>query len=168
MCEGIGRIPSKETVSLWIERDMWRKSQEAGNAFLIECHPAVVEALIGLDGENVEELEHQLRRGIYIRANFDMEYEEYDIVSGTIEDFDRKHMAYRRAQVLECNVRRSTFEAANKTVGWTDSGYFIELMDGSAYLGHRVKVVLQDIRRSYAVGDVILPGVGAGARGNLS
>ncbi len=168
MCEGIGRIPSKETVSLWIERDMWRKSQEAGNAFLIECHPAVVEALIGLDGENVEELEHQLRRGIYIRANFDMEYEEYDIVSGTIEDFDRKHMAYRRAQVLECNVRRSTFEAANKTVGWTDGGYFIELMDGSDYLGHRVKVVLQDIRRSYAVGDVILPGVGAGARSNLS
>ena len=66
MCEGIGRIPSKETVSLWIERDMWRKTQDAGNAFLIECHPAVVEALIGLDGENVEELEHQIRRGIYI------------------------------------------------------------------------------------------------------
>lgn len=163
MCEGVGRIASKETVSLWIERDMWRKLQDPGNAFLIECHPVVVEALIGSDGENVEELEHEMRRGIYIRANFDMEYEEYEIRSGTIEEFDREYMPYRRAQVVEVNVRRSAFEGASRTVAWSDSGYFIELMNGADFLGHRVKVVLQDLRRSYAVGDVILPGVAARA-----
>ncbi len=158
MCLGVGRISSKETVSLWIERDMWRRQNEAGNAFLIECHPAVVEALIGLDGENVEELEHEMRRGIYIRANFDMEYEDYEITSGSIEAFDQEHMGFRRAQVLECNVRRSAFENVNRIVGWTDNGYFVELVDAEAYVGHRAKVVLQDIRRSYAVADVILPG----------
>jgi ribonuclease G len=158
MCAGQGRISSKETVSLWIERDMWRKINDSGNAFLVECHPAAVEALIGLDGENVEELEHQMRRGIYIRANFDMEYEEYEITSGNVEEFDREFMGYRRAQVLECNVRRSAFDNVNRIVGWTDTGYFVELIDGAEYVGHRVKVVLQDIRRSYAVGDVILPG----------
>jgi len=158
MCTGVGRIASKETVSLWIERDMWRKMQEAGNAFLVECHPAVVEALIGLDGENVEELEHEMRRGIYIRANFDMEYEEYEIRNGTIEEFDRQYMGYRRAQVMEANVRRSAFENANKVVGWTDAGFYIELLDGMSHIGGRAKVCLQDIRRSYAVADVILPG----------
>lgn len=158
MCAGVGRIPSKDTVSLWIERDMWRKIHDSGNAFLVECHPAVVEALIGLDGENVEELEHEMRRGIYIRANFDMEYEEYEIRSGTIEDFDRKLMGYRRAQVLEANVRRSAFEHANKVIGWTDSGFYIELIDGMEHVGGRAKVCLQDIRRAYAVADVILPG----------
>jgi ribonuclease G len=164
MCTGIGRIASKETVSLWIERDMWRKITEAGNAFIVECHPAVVEALIGLDGENVEELEHQMRRGIYIRANFDMEYEEYEIRSGTIEEFDRQYMGFRRAQVLEANVRRSAFEGSNKVVGWTDTGFYVELMDGSNFVGNRAKVILQDIRRSYAVGDVILPGSAAVSR----
>lgn len=158
MCEGQGRIPSKETVSLWIERDMWRKVHEPGNAFLIECHPAAVEALIGADGENFEDLEHEMRRGIYIRANFDMEYEEYEIQSGTIEAFDREYMGYRRAQVLEVNVRRSAFENLSKIVGWTDSGYYVELLDGAEYIGHRAKVCLQDIRRSFAVADVILPG----------
>jgi ribonuclease G len=158
MCDGRGRISSKETVSLWIERDMWRRINEAGNAFLIECHPAAVEALIGADGENVEELEHEMRRGIFIRANFDMEYEEYEIKSGTIEDFERQQMGFRRAQVLECNVRRSSFENLNKIVGWTDGGYYIELLDGAEYIGHRAKVCLQDIRRSFAVADVILPG----------
>ncbi len=158
MCAGVGRIASKETVSLWIERDMWRKIHEAGNAFIIECHPSVVEALIGLDGENVEDLEHQMRRGIYIRANFDMEYEEYEIRSGSIEDFDRQHMGYRRAQVLECNVRRSAFENAQKAVGWTDGGFYVELTDGMEYIGQRAKVCLLDLRRSYGVADVILPG----------
>ncbi|HEY3782748.1 MAG TPA: Rne/Rng family ribonuclease [Fimbriimonadaceae bacterium] len=158
MCDGRGRISSKETVSLWIERDMWRRINEAGNAFLIECHPAAVEALIGADGENVEELEHEMRRGIFIRANFDMEYEEYEIKSGSIEDFERTQMGFRRAQVLECNVRRSSFENLNKIVGWTDGGYYIELIDGAEYIGHRAKVCLQDIRRSFAVADVILPG----------
>jgi ribonuclease G len=164
MCEGQGRISSKETVSLWIERDMWRKIKDPGNAFLVECHPAVVEALIGADGENVEELEHEMRRGIYIRANFDMEYEEYEIRSGSIDEFDRKHMGLRRAQVLEVNVRRSSFESLNKIVGWTDNGYYIELLDGAQYVGHRAKVCLQDIRRSYAVADVILPGAPVSVR----
>ncbi|MFN8219387.1 MAG: Rne/Rng family ribonuclease [Fimbriimonadales bacterium] len=166
MCEGQGRISSKETVSLWIERDMWRKISDPGNAFLVECHPAVVEALIGADGENVEELEHQMRRGVYIRANFDMEYEEYEIRSGTIEEFDRQHMGFRRAQVVECNVRRSSHETLNKIIGWTDGGYYIELIDGAKYVGQRAKVCLQDIRRSFAVADVILPGVApSGTRG---
>ena len=168
MCLGQGRISSKETVSLWIERDMWRKVSEPGNAFLVECHPSVVEALIGVDGENCEELEHELRRGIYIRANFDMDYEDYEITPGKIEEFDRQYMGFRRAQVLECNVRRSAFDNTNKIVGWTDGGYYVELLNGEEHVGHRVKVVLQDIRRSFAVADVILPGAPAATARSLA
>lgn len=164
MCTGQGRIASKETVSLWIERDMRRRLAESGNAFLIECHPAVVESLIGADGENVEDLEHELNRGIYLRANFDFAFEEYTITSGTIDEFDANQMGYRRAQVLECNVRRSSFENLNKVIGWTDAGYYIELLDGVGHVGHRVKVCLQDIRRSFAVADVILPGAAVVSR----
>jgi hypothetical protein len=69
-------------------------------------------------------------------------------------------MGYRRAQVLEVNVRRSAFENQAKTSGWTDGGYYVELLDGTDFVGGRAKVVLQDIRRSFAVGDVILPGRG--------
>jgi ribonuclease G len=99
-----------------------------------------------------------MRRGIFIRANFDMEYEEYEIRSGTIEEFDRDWMGYRRAQAVEANVRRSSFENATKVVGWTDNGYYIELLDGAEQIGGRARVLLQDLRRSFAVGDVIMPG----------
>jgi ribonuclease G len=164
MCLGVGRIPSKETVSLWIERDMRRRMAEPGNAFLVEAHPAVVEALIGLDGESVEELEHDIRRGIYIRANFDLEYDEYEITAGTLEEFDSEFMGYRRAQVMEVNVRRSAYDGSGKVVGWTDDGFYVELGNGTDSIGQRAKVVLLDIRRSYGVADMIMPGTAAPLR----
>ncbi|MER3496734.1 MAG: hypothetical protein C4320_08205 [Armatimonadota bacterium] len=155
MCLGVGRIPSRDTVSLWIERDMWRRHADEGDAFLVEAHPSVIEALIGSDGEAVENLEHKMRRGIYIRANVEMEYEEYEITSGTIAEFDRKLMPYRRAQVVEVNVRRPGGEGKERAIGWTDDGFFIELLDADAAVGNRARVSILDLRRSYGVGDVI-------------
>jgi len=158
MCEGRGRIASTDTVGLWIEREMHRRLNEPGNAFMIECHPAVVESLIGADGEEIEEMEHSLRRGLYIRANFDFNIEDFEVHSGSIEQMDQDLMGFRRAQVMECNVRRSHGDHSEKAIGWTDGGYYVELLDGTDLVGSRVKVVLQDIRRSFAVADVILPG----------
>lgn len=158
LCEGRGRVASRQTVGLWIEREMRRRLNDAGNAFYVECHPAVVEELIGADGEGIEDLEHELRRGLFIRANFDYDFEEFVIEDGTVEELSQKHMSYRRSQVVECMVRRAYNDTTGKAVGWTDSGYYIELVDGGEHIGHRVKVVLQDIRRAFAVADVILPG----------
>ncbi len=157
-CEGRGRIASSDTVALWIEREMRRKLHDPGDAFYVECHPAVVESMIGGDGEAIEDLEHELKRGLYMRANFDFEFEDFEIASGTMDEFDRRYMGYRRAQVLECNVRRSALDGGSKAIGWTDGGYYIELLDGGEHVDGRVKVVLQDIRRAFSVADVILPG----------
>lgn len=157
-CEGRGRVASSDTVSLWIERDLRRAMDEPGNAFFVECSLAVCEALIGADGENVEELEHLLRRGLFIRSDPTLAHDEYRIQSGTIDNFDKTIMGFRRAQVLECTVRASMLNGSDKAVGWTDDGYYIELLDGDAYVGRRVKICLEDIRRSFAVGSVIMPG----------
>jgi ribonuclease G len=158
LCAGRGRIASSDTVAIWIEREMRRRVHEPGDAFHVVAHPAVVESLIGADGEAVEELEHDLQRGLYIRASFDVGYEEFAVTAGTIDEFDRRSMNVRRAQVVECTVRRSSLDAG-KAVGWTDGGYYIELLDGEDHIGERVKVVLQDLRRAFGVGDVIQPSV---------
>jgi ribonuclease G len=158
MCDGRGRIASFDTVALWIERDLSRKLNEGGDAFLVECHPAVVETLIGADGEEIEVLEHELKRGLYIRANFDFEYDEYEIKTTTIEEMDAKMLDTRRAQVVDCSVRSSSVNGLDKIIGWTDEGFYIELLTGEEMVGHRSKVIIQDVRRSFAVGDVIVAG----------
>lgn len=159
-CEGRGRIPSTDTVGLWIERAIRRRLDEEGTAFFVQCHPAVVESLIGADGEAIEEMEHELKRGLFIRANFDFEIDEFEIEGGFIEKFEQSLMNFRRAQVVEANVRSSSSAPGYKAVGWTDDGYYVELLDGHDLVGQRVKVVLQDLRRAYAVADVILSGKG--------
>ena len=158
VCTGRGRVPSSQTVSLWVERDLRREIGQPGNAFFVECSPAVAEAVIGPDGENVEDLEHSLRHAVFVRSNPTLSQDEYTISPGTIEEFERKAMGYRRAQVLECNVRESDLHGPSKAIGWTDSGYLIDLLDGEELIGKRVKVCLEDIRRSFAAGSVILTG----------
>lgn len=157
-CEGLGRVPSTETVSLWVERDLQRALNSPGNAFYVECSPAVCESLIGPDGENVEELEHRLRRAIYVRSNPTLAQDEYRIEEGEISEFDRELVPFRRAQVIECNVRASTLPGSTKAVGWTDDGYYLELSEGEAHIGKRVKVCIEDIRRSFAIASVITTG----------
>ncbi|MEM4408044.1 MAG: Rne/Rng family ribonuclease [Candidatus Caldarchaeum sp.] len=161
VCEGTGRVPSPETVSLWIERDLKRRLREPGNAFFIQCHPSVCEELIGLEGENVERLEHQFRRGLYVRGSPELGIEEYIITAGTIEDFDKKLMNFRRAQVVECLVEESSLSGGPRLVGWTENGYYTELSmpNGEVRPGEKVKVCLDDIRRSFAVASVIQTGI---------
>ena len=98
-------------------------------------------------------------RGIYLRADFDMAFDEYTIDSDTIENLDKDFMGFRRAQVVECNIRRSDDEGLNKIIGWTDNGFYIELIGGANLVGQRTKVMVLDIRRSFGVGEPILAGV---------
>ncbi|GIV02474.1 MAG: ribonuclease G [Fimbriimonadales bacterium] len=161
-CNGIGRVPSTETVSLWVERDLQRALHSPGNAFYVECNPAVCESLIGPDGENVEELEHRLRRAVYVRSNPTLAQDEYRIEHGDIEEIEAELLPFRRAQVIECNVRASTLPGSTKAVGWTDDGYYLELSEGEPHIGKRVKVCLEDIRRSFAIASVITTGARTG------
>jgi ribonuclease G len=164
VCQGRGRVWSLETIAMEIEREMRRHLSKHATAIRVTCHPHLVEALIGDDGEFVEELEHELERGIYIRADFDYEFpDEFQIESGSIEQFDIQLMktgehgaALSPNTILECNVRRSALEDGRKIIGWTDEGYYIELINGQEQVGHRAKVALRDIRRSFGVGEVIL------------
>lgn len=157
-CDGLGRVPSSDSVSLWVERDLRRALQEPGTALFVECHPDVCEAIIGTDGANVENLEHTLRRAIFVRANEELAHDQYSIESGNMEEIEQMAMGFRRAQVLECNVRESHLTGMTKSIGWTDSGYYIELVGGEEHIGRRVKICLEDIRRSFAVGSIILQG----------
>ena len=68
---------------------------------------------------------------------------------------------YRRSQVIEVNVRRSAFEGSNKVIGWTDEGFYVELSNSENAIGQRARVVLRDIRRSFSVADLIMPGAPA-------
>ncbi len=151
-------MPSSESVSLQLERDLRRAAINPNNlrreAFLISCHPDVAELLIGPDGATVAEMEQHLQRAIYIRAQADSHIEKYNIEPGEITDYDKSRLNYRRAQVVECRITRSLLKEPGKCIGWAD-GYLLDLDDGNRLIGQKAKVKIVDVRRSFAVGQVI-------------
>lgn len=158
-CGGRGKVPSPETVSLIAERELQRvakKEKPSKDALLITCHPDVAEYLVGQDGENVDRIEREVQKAIYVRGDLRASAEKFEILAGEIEQFDRKYGAHRRAQVVECTVSPSQLQSEPVTVGWSD-GYLLELNDGRKWMGQRVKAKITDVRRSYACA-VIIPG----------
>jgi ribonuclease G len=155
VCHGRGRIPSPETVSLWIERDLASRAQkEHAEAYLIEAHPDAIELLIGEDGTNIEMLEHALECALFARARPDMPIEEYRIQAGTLEGLKRQYLPYRPLQVVECQLRRSALEEELK-IGWTADGYLL-LWETEAPRQSIHKVTLSEVRRSYAFAEPVL------------
>jgi ribonuclease G len=157
-CKGRGHQPSAESVSLLLERDLRRQVNDPKNAkrdaFLITCHPEVAELLIGPDGTTVAELERQLQRVLYVRCDLDAHVEKYSIESGEIAEYEKSRLNYRRAQVVECRITRSLLKESGKPIGWTE-GYMLDLDDGNKFIGQKAKVRIVDVRRSYAVAQVI-------------
>ena len=157
-CKGRGHLPSAESVSLVIERDLRRQIGDPKNArreaFLITCHPEVAELVIGPEGTNITWLEQQVQRALYVRCDLNAHIEKYSIEGGEINDYDKNRLGFRRAQIVECRVVRSLLKEPNKCIGWAD-GYLLDLDDGYKMVGQRAKVRITDVRRSYATASVI-------------
>ena len=157
-CNGRGHLPSSESVSLLLERDLRRVVNTPQNlkreAFLVTCHPDVAELLIGPDGTTIAEMEQHLQRAIYVRAHMESHIEKYNIEPGEIVELDKQKLSYRRSQVVECRILRSQLKEQGKCIGWAD-GYLLDLDDGHRLAGQRAKVKIVDVRRSFAVGQLI-------------
>lgn len=157
-CKGRGHLPSAESVSLVIERDLRRQVGDPKNArkeaFLITCHPEVAELVIGPEGDNITWLEQQLQRALYVRCDLNTHIEKYAIEGGDINEYDKAKLTARRSQIVECRVVRSLLKEPNKCIGWAD-GYLLDLDDGYKMVGQRAKARITDVRRSYATASVI-------------
>ncbi|MCX6376593.1 MAG: Rne/Rng family ribonuclease, partial [Armatimonadetes bacterium] len=69
-CQGRGAILSAESVSIQAERELKKLASEVDDeAFLVTAHPEVAAYLIGASGQTSNNIEKQIRRALYVRAN---------------------------------------------------------------------------------------------------
>lgn len=154
-CQGRGRIKSSESVSIDIEREIKKMASETDEeAFIITAHPEVAVHLIGPMGEAIDEIERRLKRAIYVRANEEMHIEKFEIVPTNIQETERQMQRFKSSETVECSVVRNPYSLLPRSTAWID-GYMVDLANGGKYIGQRVKAKLTDIRRSYALGEVV-------------
>lgn len=156
-CQGRGRVWSPETMAIQIEREIRRRcAREEIDALLVYASPEVAEQLIGPEGENVERLERLLRRPVYVRARHDYHVEKWEVVPAEMLEMERQMLPFHGGEVVECRVVPSPIITPPRAAAWTD-GYFVDVANGARLQGQPARVRLVDVRRSFALGEVVPP-----------
>ncbi len=167
-CNGSGKIASPESVAIEVARDLRTlvRVQPTAEAFLVTCNPQVAAYLVGEGGEEIEVLEHSLERGIYVRGSDELHQEKYEIVGGRMDDFDRKHLAVRRGQIVDVAVKRNALVAPPAATGFTETGMLAELPQGAKFIGQSVRARLTKVQRSLIIAEPMGKGTGPVGSGN--
>jgi ribonuclease G len=156
-CQGRGRVSSAESISIHIAREIKRRcAQSEVDAILVHTNPEVAAYLIGPEGDNIEALEKEIRRPIYVRGRHDFHVEKFEVLPGDMMEIEEQLMPYRGGQVVECQVQKMELIAAPRSAAWVD-GYFVDLANGTRYQGQKARVRLTDVRRSFALGEPVPP-----------
>ena len=153
-CGGRGSIPSCETVSMAIEREIMSlalRQQRGQDAVLVRCNPGAAEVLIGEHGANVERLEQLTHLAIYVRGIPDMPPDRYEVRAARMVDVERDLPALRRDQLVSGYVSTSRLQPDTGIVAWSD-GFMIEMDDGRRLIGQDARIRLGQVRRCWATG----------------
>ncbi len=155
-CHGIGRVPSAETVSMQVEREIAKIAAEVtSEAIVVTAHPDVIAQLVGEQGQSIDMLERQVRRAIYARADSDYHVEKYEVEPGSASKIEQVYPLPRRGQIVECSVQKSVLSALPWASAFIEGGYQIEIGNGARAVGQVAKIRLLGVARSYAVGEVM-------------
>lgn len=162
-CTGSGRIPSTESIALDIRRELRQLGRSStAEALFIQCHPLVAANLIGPGGLELETLEHEIQKGIYIRAA-DLHQVKYEIQPGRLDDFDRKLMGYKRHQIVDARVIVLPDPAIPAGVAMTDTGTLLAVTGNVRQLGQGIRVKIDHIGRAGGIGEALGKGSGSHA-----
>ncbi len=155
-CGGRGSVPSSETVSMAIERDIMSaalRRPRGCDAVSVVCSPYAAELLIGENGVNIDRLEQLTRHAIYVRADADLPPDRFDVKPARMVEIERERPALRRDQVVEGDILSSRLQPETGAVALAD-GLLIVLDDGRRLIGHQARIRLENVRRAWASGVV--------------
>ena len=155
-CSGTGRVQSPESVAFTIQREIRRQAKtNTAEAFHVTCHPLVAAALVGDGGDDIEQLEHFIERGVYIRSTTDIHMEKYDIQPGSMDDFDRRLATFRPGQSVDARIVSVGDTPTSTAAGITETGLVIHFQQGSRQLGQSVRLKVTGTGRSSATGEIL-------------
>lgn len=138
------------------EREIKKMSQAVNaEAILVIAHPDVAAHLIGAQGEDIDRLERQIQKPIYIRADQQRHIEKVDIEPGTVARIEAAHSLPKRGQMVECVAERSLNSALPWAMARIPTGYQVDISNAGKLIGQNVKVRLNMVGRSVAVGEVL-------------
>lgn len=152
-CDGTGFVLHEEVVGNRIEVELihyFRNNQD--EAVLLDVNPVVAAVLIGTGGSNLERLEAETGRHIYVRGNPDRGLEDWAIVlAGKSEMVERVALPVEVGDVLSLRLESVHQSRTNDAIARKD-GFVIQVDQASKLVGQKVLVEITRTFRTYAKG----------------
>ncbi len=151
-CEGRGRVPSEESVSRQVRREIRAALRDAppAEAALVEVNPAIASLLIGAGGQELPALEHDTGRTVFVRGAVDCPLDGMRVRSvGTRRDVEAASRPVREGQVLDLQVEEPHATSRQDGIARLQ-GYVVDIEGAAARVGQRVRVEITKASRTYA------------------
>jgi ribonuclease G len=155
-CHGLGRIPSAETVSMNVERDIRKMAKTVSSeAILVIAHPDVAAHFVGPQGEDIERLERQVQRSIYVRSDINWHIEKYEVEPGTVGRIEQAHPLPKRGQVVDVVIAKSMLSTPPWATAYFLDGYQLDITNGAKNQGQNARARITSVGRSLALAEVV-------------
>jgi ribonuclease G len=150
-CEGTGKVLHEEVLGNRIEwelRRYFRSHQD--EAVLLDVHPSVAAVLIGAGGSNLERLERDTGRHVFIRGNSERHIEDWAIVlSGNSEMVEKVALPVQVGEVLSVKLE-DVHQGKQKDAIARKDGFVIRVERASQLVGQKVLIEITRTFRTYA------------------
>ncbi len=143
-CGGKGRLLSPKTIALRIRREILRRlSTSKEEAVFVELHPRVGVEFLGADGEELEALEQQIGRTVFVRAEEDIHQLDYQVTLGSRKEMARRIDKLTQGQKAQAYLDEA-FGASNRNAVTVIHGNLVEVLNLGDRVGKVVEVRVTD------------------------
>ncbi len=155
-CGGKGTVLSEETMAGRVRREIRRTLANSHcEAILVEVNPGVASYLIGPGGSNLKDLENETGRCIYIKGAESLHLEEMNVRAlGTREEIAEKAIPVRPGDSVQVVIEEPHSQNPSDGIARVE-GYVLDIEDGAAKVGQKVKVKILACHRTFAKAKIV-------------
>lgn len=150
-CEGTGRVLSEEVAGNRIEGELKRFLQATVDpAVLVQVHPMAAGNLIGVNAANLERLEKETGKKIFIRGSLQMNPDEYKItLSGPVDEVERAAIPVSVGEIHTLYIDSVHNNRPQDGVTRIE-GYVIQVEQAGNLVGKKATFEITKVHRTFA------------------
>lgn len=154
-CLGLGFVKSEETIRLEIERKIRKLARESrAKGFLIKLNSSIAAQVIGTDGRNLKHIENITRKYINIQGDSKLPLDAFLVTAeGSVNEIKKAARPFRVGDILNLVVEEPYLHNKNDAISRVN-GYVVQIIDGSKYMGQRLKVEIKSVSKTSAVAEI--------------
>lgn len=152
-CQGAGYRTSMSSLANQALRTIQQLVQKnSDEALLLGVNPQVGSLLIGPNGINLEKVEHNLNKAIFIKG---LEHFKHDqirmLASGTRDEIEALSLPVHEGSEIDLLITEPYIANPEDGIGRLE-GYIINIEGAGSYIGKKVKALITKTYRTYAKG----------------